>query len=203
MKKIILLLLIGFLCGCSLTNDPYKDFEHYDLSKYKHREFLYSRDTTGPWYDNISENYAISLLIPKGEEANALGFDEGLFYQVDDNDYILIDRYYGDDSSYNSDLYTYYYKDKIYILRDVYFCEYTLNRENTIKNEITFDYSSVQDKYCTIDSDPCNIYGRQISKIDDEYVYFREVSIRHVDNLKFDLKCSLKDYICEEYTNEE
>lgn len=192
-KITIILMSLFILCGCEFNKSEYSNYEHYNLSDYPHKEFLYTRDDTGPWYDIQTEKYAIAVL-------NKNGFKEGIFYEVEDQDYILLDRFDGSPDEYDIEYYTQLYKDKIYIVRGLSMYEFTLDKENTKRRDLQFDYSNILDNYKPYKEVNCSdyVFGFRIDNIDDDYIYFRNVQIRCVDNLIFHIKCSLTDLKCEE-----
>ncbi len=195
MKKILFLLLLFILCGCTYK-DEYDSYEHYDLRNYNHKIYSYLRvqEKTNNIEEIVeNEKYAVSLLIPR-DQKEVMGYEEGILYEVASNDYILLDSFSGDDKAYQMDIYTRIYKDKLYILRSSNLYEYTLDKENTKKRELKFDYSSIlkinEKNYLTL-------FGRGIKNIDDDYIYFEDV---YISNLEYiDIKCSLKNNKCEEY----
>lgn len=193
MRKVIIIVFLLVLCGCVSNQSKYSAYEHYDLSDYSHKVFLYTRDTSGAWYDIDTEKYAIAVLKKNG-------FHEGIFYEVGEKDYILLDSFDGAPDVYDKEDYTLLYKDKIYLVRSTSIYEYTLDKEKTKKRDLEFDYASIINTYKNVDSSDF-LYGINIDKVDDNYIYLRNVHIHDVDNIKLYIKCSLKDYKCEEYNN--
>ena len=196
MKRVLLLLLLFILCGCT-SKDKYDSYEHYDLRDYNHKVFSYLRvqektDRSEEIVEN--EKYAVSLLTPRDQENKVMGYEEGLLYEIAANNYILLDSFSGSDKERQMEEYTQLYKDKLYIIRGESIYEYTLDKENTKRKELKFDYSSIlkinEKNYLTL-------RGNGIKKIDDNYIIFGNFRVSNVK--KIDIKCSLKDYKCEEY----
>lgn len=197
MKKLLIIFVaIIMLSGCG--KDKYADFEHYDLAKYSHKVYTYTRDPDAAWYDLGNENYAVSSL--SLDDDNVLGYMEGLFYEVGNNDYILLDSFMGCNNCYNYDIYTYLYNDKLYIVRNsgLSIYEYTLNKENTTKRELKFNYDLIFDNYKELNPERVLI-GNKIDSVDDKYIYFKDVYFYNISNLAMNIKCSLDDLKCEEY----
>lgn len=182
------------LCGCVHNQHEYADYEHYDLANYNHKKFEYVRDTSGHWYDIKTEKYAIAV-ISEG------GFREGLLYELDEKDYILLDSFDGAPDEFDKENSTLLYKDKIYIRRWTALYEYILDRENTKKRNLEFDYTSIINNYKEYKELNCSdfVYGISIDKVDDDYIYLSNVRFHCVENLILNLKCSLSSYKCEEY----
>ena len=196
MKKILVaILIISLVClgGCSLFADEYKDSVHYDITNYKHIEYRYYRTQD-------VENYAVSL-INCNDDSYCSG--EGLLYQVGKNDYILLDSIKGDSQGADIEYedYTQFYKDKLYIIRGANNVkEYILNKENTKVNELKFDFSHILDKYYD-GKLRVELLIWQIDKVNDDYIYFKRAELHYENSFQssIDVKCSLKDYVCEEY----
>lgn len=109
-----------FLCGCG---DKYKNYKHYKL---KDDEAI----TYTVHYDDVEANYAIA------DVSVLYGVTEmklyGLFYQVAENDYIVLDTF-GLQNSLNYS--AKFYNDKLYALStgtNGGNYVYTLNREKLI-----------------------------------------------------------------------
>lgn len=177
-------MVIMLLCltGCS-EEELYADYEHYDL-KDKELEYYNCLDD-----EHIKRTYVVADITPEEYESKL----RGLFYQVGEDDYILLDKidlYYYDET--NSRAYNAMYDNKLYVLGrpesediDGNIIVYTLNREEFSIKEIDFDFSSLPDN---IDLD-----YREIKNVDNNYIYFNNYSME--DNAY--IKCSLKDDICE------
>ena len=198
MKKTMLVLLVLLMCGCS-SKDKYKDFEHYDLSEFYYKEYIFPRENEGIWNETEIEKYAIASLDPKGSEVE--GHTDGLLYRVSENDYILLDSFIGlgDSSSLLAGSGVLQYEDKIYVVRGLMVKEFTLDREKTKVRELSekFDYNSIVNKYAP-GNITAHLYGHKIEKVDDDYIYFGGISIFHTDENNIEIKCSLNDYKCEE-----
>lgn len=197
-NKILILLFISIIClsGCG-TKDKYEGYEHYDLKDYDYEIYSYTRNPKGSWNELDIENYAVAFLIPRNNKNESMAYDEGLFYEISENQFILIDKFSGDINSYNNPKYTLLYKDKIYIVRGLSIYEYTLNRENTSKRKLEFNYDAILEEY----NDTEHLYyvsGHKIDKVDDEYIYFSNISIHNSNVHDINVQCSLKDYKCVE-----
>ncbi len=174
MKKLILTIL---LCcslliltnGCKKEEDNYK---HYNLLTYKDIIYYNMANSEG-W----SQNYAIANITPEHSE----GFEYGLFYELDDDDYILLEKF-------NDKVASALYNNKLYILYGYKIYEYNLNREKIDKNKLEFKYYK-------------SISPETLRSIENDYIYFNAITDddenKHIINI--DLKCSLKDLECEPY----
>lgn len=172
MKKTTLLLILCILCFCGCTKqDKYDSFEHYDLL---------DKDTTSTNYsfyndNNQKETYIVTNITPENSEE----IINGLFYKVGDNDYILIDSFSScnNPNGHKSEKHNYFYNNKLYIIRcsggTVY--EYTLNREETTKKDL---------------SSQIVLYNASIIDIKNGYIY--------IEGKDKNIKCSQKTYECSE-----
>ena len=174
MKKLILTIL---LC-CSLvilTNGCKKEEDNYE-----HYNLLTNEDTT---YYNMatpegwSQNYAIANITPEYSE----GFEYGLFYELKDDDYILLEKF---NDKIGSEL----YDNKLYILYGHKIYEYSLNREKVDKKKLDFQYYK-------------SISPATLHNIENDYIYIYALTDddnnEHIININ--LRCSLKDLKCETY----
>ena len=76
MKKILLFLIIILgMCGCS--SNKFSNFEHYTL-----------KDKDLMTYTYVDSDYAIADISTDGSEMS----NYGIFYKINSNDYILIDK---------------------------------------------------------------------------------------------------------------
>ncbi len=175
------------LTGCG-KEELYADYEHYDL-KDKVVQYYECLDD-----EHIIRTYAIADITPDPYESHI----RGLFYQVGEEDFILLDTielpYYEeqDSRSYNT-----IYNNKLYVhgiskSKDVKgdLLEYTLNNEKIILKGIDFQYPSLP-------------YGKDLAglktkDIDNEYIYFDNYYMIKDDAY---IKCSLEDYDCEYVEN--
>ena len=166
------------------VEDNYSSYEHYDLTD--ENAYIYTFH-----HDDGKRTYAISDITPAEYET----YREGIFYQVKEDDYILIEKFdtpvrtikEGNHLTYSQVNYFYTNKkleDKLITLRPFnYVVEYTLAKEKIEKKELIFDYKNIE-KYISFS---------RIEKIDDEYIYF--IAFNKA-NEEINIKCSLKDYIC-------
>lgn len=174
MKKFLIPAIICLLCLCGCNKqDKYEGFEHYDLL---------NKDTSSMNYsfyndNNQKETYIVTDITPKNSEE----IINGLFYEVGENDYILIDSFSSCNNSvdYKSEKYNYFYNNKLYIIRcsggTVY--EYTLKGEETTKKDL---------------SSQIVVYNASIIDIKNGYIY--------IEGKDKKIKCSQKTYECK--TNE-
>ena len=150
MKKILVVLFICLLlCSCDKKEDKYADFEHYkleDFNKYVSYDFI------GGGY-NEKDTYVVADITPSKSEQNSC-ITEGVFYQIDKDNYIILKEisrlvecdYIDTYSSSN----TYFFQDsknnqnKIYLLRNGSLFEYISNKEIVSYKKITFDTSIIE-----------------------------------------------------------
>ncbi len=182
MKKFLIILSVIFLCGCSNKNNLYSDFEHYNLVD-KEPKKVYT------FYNKQEKNtYVIAdITLEKQDE----GGIHGLFYNVDLDDYILLDEIElcGDSTPElaTSDKYTYFYENKLYTLRCLgnSLIEYDLENHKFEKKELKFSYNESED-----------LDIKYIEKVDDNNIYYI-ATIHNNYNGELLVKCSLHNYICE------
>ena len=107
MKKLILMsIMLLCLTGCN-NEELYADYEHYDL---KDKELQYYNCLDD---EHIKRTYVVADITPEEYESKL----RGLFYQVDEDDYILLDKidlYYYDEG--HSRTYNAMYDNKLYVL---------------------------------------------------------------------------------------
>ena len=87
MKKILWLVpvLLIFICGCS-NEEETRDFKHYTLQDNDTTSTLYFYTNTNT---NQTETYIVTDITPNDSEE----IINALFYEVDDNDYIMLDEF--------------------------------------------------------------------------------------------------------------
>lgn len=187
MKKLLLVVVVMFLCGCgSDVNNDYASYKLYELKSSDIVSYTYNMG-----YNN-NVTYALAD-ISEGE-----GFTTGLFYQVDENDYILLEEIEscGDENAHESSLYNVFNNDKLYTVRclGASINEYTLNGTEVQKKELKFDESKVLE---TLEKDesPHYLESHKIDRVDVDYIYFEAVIHNGPSNVK--VKCSFKDNKCE------
>lgn len=181
MKKIIpLCITLLVLTGCG-KEELYTDYEHYNLADKEVQLYQYLDN------EHILNTYAIADITPDPYESHI----RGLFYQVGEEDFILLDKidlyyYIEDDSrSYNA-----IFNNKLYVMGDTgedgLVTEYTLNHEKISKKGLNFQIPSSDNHY---------YIPQKIVKVDINNIYFEGP---HYDDLT---KCSLEDYNCEYVEN--
>ena len=182
MKKLIFMCTIMLLLtGCS-EEDLYADYEHYDL-KGKEVQYYECLDN-----EHIKRTYAVADITPEEYESHL----RGLFYQVGENDYSLLDKidlYYYDEG--NSRTYNTMYDNKLYVLGepesediDGDVIVYTLNREEFTIKEIDFQYPTLPEGK--------DLAFLRFKNIDYNFIYLYNYSMG--DDAY--IKCSLEDYTC-------
>ncbi len=170
-----------------LEADEYANFKHY-----KTRDFIKIVGNGG---------YAVASLPPAGE----LGSETVLLYQIDRDDFILLEELSFREMLYNEE-HMRYYKDKLYIFDSTIsmIYEFTLDGVNTRRKDLIFDMSDIFKAEVIM----YDLYS--IEKIESNYIYFRG-SVRgyndkgnkpagHTDVIN--MKCSLIDYKCSEIKGE-
>lgn len=173
MKKLLILFsLILILCGCSFEeeNNEFDNFKHYkteDLVKIVH-----------------NGGYAIALLPP----TEMIGSATVLLYQVDKDDYILLNEISITEVSFDES-HIRYYKDRLYVLESGIIREYILDGPNTKSNNVViYDYKKITDN--------SSIYIGSIEKIEDNYIYYTGSTTNGLESYD-NIKCSLESRICE------
>lgn len=188
MKKKLLIVLAVLLCGCGTKEkDDLDDYKHYQL---KESETVSYKLNLG--YNNYA-TYALAD-ISQGE-----GCSTGLFYQIDELNYILLDEIEscGEKDAHTNQLYNLFFDDKLYFVRCLgsSIIEYTLNGKDIQKKELKFDESQIL-KDIEDDGSLHYLETHKIDKVDIDYIYF-SANIHNIDNSSVKIKCSLKDYKCE------
>ncbi len=187
MKKIIFsLICILLLCGCSVDEkDEFENYKHYQLKS----SDIVSYSFNLGYNNNVT--YALAD-ISEGE-----GFTTGLFYQIGDNGYILLDEIEscGDENAHEDVAHNYFVNDKLYIVRclGALIFEYTLNGKDIQKKELKFDESLIINEL-EEDGHPHYLETHRIEKVDANYIYFN-ANIHNGSSVN--VKCSLKEYKCE------
>lgn len=192
-NAVLFFFLILCICGCGNKKqiDQYADFDHFDLKNKNINSYTFHYD------DNI-ETYAIADITLERHDEGGIN---GLFYKIDDNDYILLDEIEScgnQDDLYKYERYNYFYSDdknnqnKLFINRCLggLLLEYTLEGENFQKKVLKFDTSNISNnplEYVMID---------YIEKVDTQNIYYN-ANIRNTDKFDITIKCSLSNYECE------
>lgn len=143
-KVLVLFFLILVVSGCDNDKNKYENFEHYDLKNFR----IINSNTF--YSDKGSEIYVVADMSPEQAE----GRENGIFYQINPNDYILLDiinvsDYY--EHLENNDSYTYFYDNKkkgekqLFIIRNLgsIRLKYNLNGENYEKITLNFDMTEI------------------------------------------------------------
>lgn len=185
MKKniTILLLLILCACGCS-NNNKFEKFRHYNSNDYNLDEYDPIRINRYSYINQNGENYEYVITDISSENSEAK--KEGLFYKISEDDYILLDEIdsCGYPKACNNNRYTYFYNDKLYIIRcsGGIVLEYDLSGYNITKKDLLPLLNT-------------NLRLTGIDYIDNEYMYY-EGSINYTGPHE-KIKCSKNNYTCE------
>ncbi len=187
----VLIMLILFMCGCNNRKTDYSSYKHYNLQENDKVHYAYM-DENGK-----TQNYYLAD-ISMDNDRNIAETRSGLFYQVDEQDYILLAEFYPARTDFNDNNnlsnYNYFYNNKFYKVETPEFLmitEYVLDKEKiekkslhfTIPNDVTYD----------------RFYIEQIVKIEDNFLYFSGLTYKYDASIptSFDFKCSLENYNCE------
>lgn len=183
MKKIIFLCtMILLLTGCSKEN-LYADYEHYDL-KNKEAQYYECLDD-----EHVKRTYAVADITPEEYESHL----RGLFYQVGENDYILLDQieYNSYEESHSREL-NIIFDNELYMIGNgssAMVTKYTLNGAEFIKEDLTFSFPDLDDYNL-----PSHYYPfGSFKDINLDYIYFGNETVT--------TRCSLEDYECEYIEN--
>lgn len=177
MKRLLLILILGIcLCGCNKENkNNFSNFEHYDLSG---KDAIYHTYVD----NNVMHKYAIADITPDSYELSVYG----LFYQVSDNDYILLDKI--ESTGIKEDIGK-FYENKLYVISmgdtsGNY--EYTLNQEKITKEELVFEFSE-------------GFLARSIKDVNKNEIYYKVLTNDENtgSSISVLLRCSLSTYKCE------
>ena len=172
----VILILVICLCGCNNENkNNFSNFEHYDLSK---KDAIYHTYVN----NNVMNKYAIADITPDSYEMSVCG----LFYQVSDNDYVLLDKI---ESTAVMDDISKFYENKLYVIGmgdtpGNY--EYTLNQEKITKKELVFEFSK-------------GFLARSIKNVNKNEIYYKVLTNDEdtSNSISIVLRCSLSTYKCE------
>lgn len=176
MRMLFVILILGIcLCGCNNENkNNFSNFEHYDLSK---KDAIYHTYAD----NNVMNKYAIADITPDSYEMSVYG----LFYQVSDNDYVLLDKI---ESTAIMDDISKFYENKLYVIGmgdtpGNY--EYTLNQEKITKKELVFDFSK-------------GFLARSIKDVNKNEIYYKVLTNDEdtSSSISIVLRCSLSTYKC-------
>lgn len=191
MKKIAtVIFIILFVCGCGKDNNKNQpeQVKHYNSNDYNLNEYDPMKINRYSYTNQDGETYEYVITDISQEESEEK--KEGLFYKNSDDDYILLDEIdsCGYSTAYNNKRYTYFYNNKLYIIR----CsggralEYTLSEIKTVKKDLL-----------PLLNTSLRLVG--IDYIDDKSIYY-EGSIDFTGPHK-KIKCSRDDYTCESIEN--
>ena len=174
LKKCVLLCVICFLLfGCS---NEYENFEQYNLKKDDITTYTVH-------YDDGDAIYAIADISDIAQSAEMQV--HGLFYQVSENDYILIEQFSLRNSPEDS---VKLYNDELYVLtkgEDGGSYVYKLNKEKFSKKSIQFKATDI-------------VAPTMIKDIKDGEIYLFGNTFDGKSNISSNFKCSLDTYNCEQ-----
>ncbi len=180
MKRICSIFLLGvciLLGGCTKEKD---NFEHYDLKDKELNLYTYYNNS------NQKEVYALADITPE----NYLSTLTGFFYQVDDDDYILLETLESNKpDAYKKDFMYQFYNNKLYGIGNgdtPMIFEIELQGTKSKMKELKFQVDGQTNHFLTtsirkVDNDSITISGDIFIDGHDEYKYY---------------DCSLKDYQC-------
>lgn len=158
MKLRLLLIFSSILLlnGCAKKGTNLDNYEHYNLTG-KDISVVYNY-----YFEDNYKNYkyVIADITPKNSEVVI----NGLFCQISNDDYILLDTFESKGNRINYINHnTYIYEDKLYIIRNIYsskVMEYSLHGIDVQKNEFLVEF------------DDHRLILSSIEKVDNEYIYF-------------------------------
>lgn len=177
-RALLIFIFLMIFCGCNNNKESsFSNYEHYDLTG---KNIIYHS-----YFDNnnITNRYAIADITPESYESLLYG----LFYQISNDDYILIDKIESDQAM---EYICKFQEDKLYVLKtgpeDSGNYEYTLNHEKIVKKKLKFEFSR-------------GFIIRNIKDINKDEIYFYALTNDEEtdDSIYVDLKCSLSNYKCE------
>ncbi len=182
MKKIIVVLFICLIiCSCGKQIDEenqYNTFPHYSKKEINENDdsirYIFKNDKN-------QNMYVVANITKEDSERNLYG----LFYQINEDEYILLKEFDGNNSIF------YFYQDfknslnKFYAIDDENYLELELDKENIKTKELNFDMSKI--------SQDTSIYG--IKDVTPEFIYFlADCSYSYRTII---IKCSFDNLICE------
>ena len=176
-KLLVLLVIIISMVGCGKKQD---EFTHYDLKGKDKSVYIYYSDNRG------REEYVLADLTPASHEACLTG----LFYKVDEDDYILLERLEFDKKeSYKNETVYKFYDNKLYGVGNgespMYF-EIELNAKESKIEEKNFMWNSQK------------IAPTSIKFIkDNKITVWAYAAINEQATTGTYFECSLKNYECE------
>lgn len=181
-KRILICFVIILLsCGCS-KEDEYANYEHYDLKGKSFEPYYYGNG------DKPSDLYVLVDLTSNNDEATVTG----LFYKVDDNDYILLEKLYSaTEEAYNKGFQYQFYENKLYGLGcwgSPMVFEIELNGKDSKLQELHFKLK---------DSNKGFLIERIINNIKDDMIDFEGITSNEEHNFFAKFRCSLTTYECE------
>ena len=192
MKKIkygLLAILFFFACGCS--KEDYSSYQHYDLQENNKIQYAYL-DENGK-----TQNYYLADMTT--DDDKTIGETRsGFFYQVGEQDFILLEEFYPARTDFNNkdnlSNYNYFYENKFYKVDAPEFLSitgYVLDKEKIEKKSLPFVLPSdmTYDRFSI----------EQIYKIEDNFLYLSVLTYKYDESLStsVDFKCSLDNYNCE------
>ena len=184
---IVIVLVFGFFNIIkkieNKNNKTYSISQHYKLENFKNKDTLFYQYPVS--YGQV-DRYMFAEMTTMGSESNS--FLAGIFLEVADNDYILLDKIEMD----LEDLLkrnAHFYEDKLYITSFWFPYVAKLNKDNTKIEKLNFKYL-----------DTSNIYlFTSIVKIENNYIYYNafDSGSGPEDDFSGVVKCNLNSLECE------
>lgn len=187
MKFRLLLIFSSILLlnGCAKKDTNLDNYEHYNLTG-KDIAVVYNY-----YFEDNSKNYkyVIADITPENSDVVI----NGLFCQISNDDYILLDTFESKGNQINyRNRNTYIYEGKLYIIRNIYsskIMEYSLHGINIEKNEFIVEF------------DDRRLILSYIENVDNEYIYlygriYGSGSTAINSNQYLHVKCSKIDHKC-------
>lgn len=176
---LVTLFVCLFITGCSVSKKEEDTFQHYDLKGKDINMYVYHSDERG------KEIYALV-----DDTTGSMTITTGLYYKIDDDDYILLEKFESSKANaYRRESTYQFYDNKLYGVGNgdtpMYF-EIVLNGKESHIEEKRFDYNG-------------KLVGTaEIRKIENGYItFYGYTSLENEAMAGRNFKCSLENYQCE------